>query len=212
MLKCVAGRAKSGNSADACEEAPKPAVDKGIAQLVKKAAKVCKERADFGVTTPEIVGEGAVQLPSETLRALLGSNLDAALASQADDPAAAKCQAAVIKDSFKCSERRIKEFNTCKKLGLKQGVIQSDVDLGACVDADPKGRIAKACDPTGGKVRKTIEKACVAKSVDLSDAFPGCGSDASATTADCVDRMTACETCRVLRDVDFFPSSCDTCF
>jgi hypothetical protein len=103
---------------------------------------------------------------------------------------------------FKCQDAQMKAFNTCKKDGLKNNTILSSADLGDCLDEDPKGKIAKACHPDAGKLRKDINKKCVDKLVDLSEAFPGCDpNDADALHA-CLLDAVECHTCVAIQTAD----------
>ena len=74
---------------------------------------------------------------------------------------------------------------------------------------DLKEKIAKACDPVTGKLRKNITKKCVDKLVDLSDAFPGCGTDVELDLAQCLDRAVECRVCVALNAADSLFVDCD---
>ena len=56
---------------------------------------------------------------------------------------------------------------------------------------------------------KTLPKLCVAKGVDLSEAFPGCASDDPADVAACLDQITACRTCQATVDAADLSVDCD---
>ena len=56
---------------------------------------------------------------------------------------------------------------------------------------------------------KTIGKSCTARGVDLSDTFPGCGTDDAGALAQCIDQDGACETCLMFQQSDALPE--DAC-
>ena len=70
---------------------------------------------------------------------------------------------------------------------------------------DPKGKIARTCDPIIGKIRKAIDKKCVG----IAGAFPGCGTDDSAELAMCLDAAVECRVCLALNQADGLRIDCD---
>ena len=108
-----------------------------------------------------------------------------------------------------CRGTKLREFNDCKKIGLKTGLIQSAVGLETCLGLDLRNRIAKACDPTAGKIASITSRKCVLKGVDLSGAFPGCGTDELSELAVCLDRAIECKVCSGLRQADDLLVDCD---
>ena len=72
-----------------------------------------------------------------------------------------------------------------KKTRLKNGTVLAAEDLADCLGADPKGKIAKACDDMTGKLAaKILPKRCVAKGVDLTAAStPSCCREINAGDA-----------------------------
>jgi hypothetical protein len=111
-----------------------------------------------------------------------------------------------------CQKARRSEFLTCKKLGLKGATLLEDADLAQCLDADPKSKIAKACDPATGKIRASaIANSCTKKAVDLSTAFPGCNVDDPAALAACLDEAGRCRTCELFNTADSLDTVCTAC-
>jgi hypothetical protein len=210
VAACLKGAAKTGASAAACLAAPSDKVTKARAKLAFLEAKKCTEPPDFGATDATTVGDAAAAAPVNITTDVYGANPDPALATLAGDKLAAKCQQAVSKGLGKCLVTQVKEFARCAKLGLKKETILNGEDLDACLGDDPKGKIAKFCDGTIGKLAvKTLPKLCVAKGVDLSDAFPGCGSDDPADVAVCLEEITACRTCQAAVVADDLSVDCD---
>ena len=108
----------------------------------------------------------------------------------------------------KCQHARLKEFNKCTK-----ALLRSDTcvfGLTACIGEDPRGRIARACDPVDGKVKTTIQQKCVLLGVsDLSAAFAGCDTDDAAQLAACLDALVKCRVCLALNQANALDRDCD---
>ena len=170
---------------------------------------------DFGATDPNTVNKAAAQKELDLIHDIFGSDLNVVIATEAIaiDKPRSKCQQAVAKVVKKCQDAKLKEFNNCKKSGLKDQSSQSFIDLQDCMGQDPKGKIAKACDPTTGKIRSTIDKKC--GSVDFPGAFPqvvaipGCGTDDPATLATCLDQIVEWHVCLALNTADNLARDCD---
>ena len=207
---CLKGAAKTGASAAACLATPNDKVAKARAKLAFLEAKKCVEPPDFGAADATTVSDAAAAAPVEITTDVYGANPDPALATLAGDKVTVKCQRAVSKALGKCLITQVKEFARCAKFGLKKGTILEAEDLDGCLGDDPKGKIAKFCDGTVGKLAvKTLPKLCVAKGVDLSEAFPGCASDDPADVAACLDQITACRTCQATVDAADLSVDCD---
>ncbi len=161
------------------------------------------------------MNNAAVQKELNLVHAVFGSDLDVVIATEAlaVDKGRSKCQQGVAKSVKKCQDAKLKEFNKCKKNGLKDQSIQSALDLQGCMGQDPKGKIAKACDPTTGKIKRSIDKKC--GSVDFPGAFPqviaipGCGTDDPALLATCLDQIVECHVCLALNTADALARDCD---
>jgi|GEM_PF-1143923 len=191
-------------------------VAKAQSKTQSDEAKKCSAiTPDFGATNSANVNNVAVQKELDLIHAVFGSNLDLVIATESIDvdKGRSKCQQAVAKSVKKCQEAKLKEFNKCKKLGLKDESIQNFLDLQACMGDDPKGKIAKACDPVTGKIRSTIDKKC--GGVEFPGAFPelvaipGCGTEDPATLATCLDQIVECHTCLALNQADDLARDCD---
>jgi cysteine-rich repeat protein len=211
-LVCLKNKAKTDASAEDCVSAQNPRVTKALARLLSDAGRLCAEAPDFGATDGPAVGDSAILASAELLHDVFGPNLDPVLVTQAQDKAAARCQQAVAKAASRCAKARIAEFTRCKKAGLRDGSIQNVLDLAVCLDEDPRGRIARACDATLGPLaRKVLPRTCEAKGVDLSDAFPGCETDDVGELARCVDASVACQICQALSAAEGLGVSCASC-
>ena len=183
-----------------------------------KAAKKCLpgELPDFGATDPNTVNRIAIDEALALPHDIFGPDLDSVII-RADDPNRAnakkegKCQLAVAKTVKGCQLAKFKAFNKCKKDGLKDGSITDESGLEACMGADPKGMVAKFCDPATGKLNTTLSKKCSNRKgiSDLADLFPGCQTDTLAQLAACLDRHIECRVCRTLNSADGLTRDCD---
>jgi hypothetical protein len=144
------------------------------------------------------------------IREIFGDDLDSALVTKSVDKEFAKCQDAVVKSVNKCQKSTLKEFNRCKKRGLRKAVIRTSADLEGCWGDDPRGRIEKACDPVSGRLAaRVLPRKCTSRGVDLSSAFPGCGTDDPADLTICVDQILECRVCVALNQADDLALDCD---
>ena len=155
---------------------------------------------------PALVLERGVEL----LHDLFGSDPDGAISG---DAAVGRCQEALLGASKKCKDTRIREFNKCKKAGLKRGFVTNgdqlrDICLGeGALQPDPTGgKITKACVDSA---RTQIESKCVGAGVVLADAFPGCEASSGAALAGCLDDRIRCRACNLLNVVDGLTRDCD---
>ena len=121
------------------------------------------------------------------------------------DPASAKCQAEVVKRTFKLYDLRIKEANEAKKAALALGA-GSDAEIGAAItgawDGSTKGASATL------KLLARAEKKCE----ELAPTFIFQGVCAGATIADvatCAAERTRCRACLMLEAVDGLALDCD---
>ncbi len=168
----------------------------------------------FGATDASTVNSVAVQKELDLIHDIFGPNLDTAiLPASGATRDTSKCQQAVARAVKKCQDAKLKEFNKCKKLGLKSETTTGSLGLQGCMGQDPKGKIAKACDPTTGKIKRSIDKKC--GGVDFPGAFPevvaipGCGTNDPAILAACLDQIVECQVCLALNQADNLAQDCD---
>ena len=231
IRKCVKGHAKGKlfGTLKGCLESPKAAVARAQQKIEDKYAKKCAgfdkdgalKRPPYGVSSAMLVGTAAADAELASALATLGPTLDdvdAVVQTNASDKDAAVCQQRVLQAVLKCQQTKVGEFNKCKRDGLKgkSAPPSADLpfddadDLELCLGHDPKGKIEKFCDPAAGKIADpAIAKKCVGKGVDLSDAFPACGTDDPAALAVCLDRAVECNVCLALNIADDLDRDCD---
>jgi glucose/arabinose dehydrogenase len=188
-------------------------------KFAKLSAKTEKLDTDLCTGLPPEVGYAgfaagnAAAIASEVDLAhdVLGAVLDDGVTPKTQDRLAAACQKAVLSALAACQSARRAEFIRCKKLGLKNDTLLMSDDLAACLDVDPKARVAKACDPTTGKIAtQAIAKSCTAKGVALATAFSGCNLADPAALAACLDASGSCRTCELFNAADALETDCTT--
>lgn len=216
VCKCIQNGSKgklSGQTIEACITADNHGkVAKAKEKTLTKVPPRCSVPPDFGATDPNTVNQVALGKELSLVHEIFGSDLDAVIIDQEVDKEGGKCQVAVAKAVQKCQDTRLKEFNRCKKAGLKgqTGPPGADLpfddaaDLELCMVHDPKGKVAKACDT------KLVEKISASCTGNLG-VFAGCDTPATAgDLQDCLDRLVRCEVCRGLNAVDDLVRDCDT--
>jgi glucose/arabinose dehydrogenase len=212
IAKCLVGgaAAKLPGTIEACVAAVSAKVDKAVAKVTAFGADKCAIVPPFGPSDAATVATAARAVDLEIQRALLGPDLDAAIVLRSADKNAATCQAKVSAQAAKCHARRIKEFDRCKTAGLKDGTVKSAATLADCLDADPRGKVAAACDDaTGALATKVIPKSCTDKGVNVTTAFPGCAAADAAALAACAERTGRCAACGRLEQADALDIDCD---
>jgi len=185
-------------------------VQTAVAKALNKVADRCVGGAPaFG--PPDLVGHPGYTLAETTalLADFFGTPVENGLATEST---ARTCQKLVLKAAAKCHTARLREFNTCKKMGLRSGAIADAGDLrDYCLGTgtsqpDPIGTIAKLCID---KPRALIAAQCQNKGVSIAQAFPGCGVTNTAGMTSCFDQRIACRTCGLLNAVDGLTRDCD---
>jgi glucose/arabinose dehydrogenase len=202
-----AAEGKLPAGAEACAAAADPKLDNATAKTAQLAAAECEVLPPFGATDAATVNAAATGAPLALLRDVFGGDFDAAFRTRAADPAGARCQARAAAELLRCQALRAKELVRCKKPGLRDGSVKDAVTLGACLEADPQGRLAK-CAAAGGKLAtKLLPGVCAG--VDLAAAFPGCAAADAGALAACAERADRCRACAALGAADAFPLDCD---
>ncbi|MFI5316326.1 MAG: PQQ-dependent sugar dehydrogenase [Myxococcota bacterium] len=213
-------RGKLTGAVQMCIDAdPKSKLAKIGLKTQQNDAALCSVPPDFGYAGAGAAAGNAAALAADLDLAhdVLGDSLDAAIAPKASQRDTAGCQKSVLAALDGCQRTRRAEFLRCKKAGLKAESLLQSSDLAACLDTDPKARIAKACDPATGKLAlKAIAKSCTAKSVDLTAAFPGCtglaGPADAPGLASCLAAAGSCRTCQLFNAADALGiSDCGAC-
>jgi len=177
-------------------------------QLSEEEDRVCEGVPALGPRDSQAIVDAASGLAAGWAREALGDDLEAGTARRASDKRAAHCQARVLEVLADCERQRLREFNRCKRLALRDGHVEGAVELAACLEADPRRRIARACPPHGKRARQAL-KGCAGDGVDLGAAFPGCDGGGAGELAACLDRGQRCRVCLALSAADRLLADCD---
>jgi glucose/arabinose dehydrogenase len=197
-----------GGTVEACIlEDRKGNVARRIEKLREVGALLCQEEQPFGFVATALAADAAVGSERELAHAVFGPDLDAALADARAAKETHRCQRKLQGALDTCQKARRAAFLRCQKTGFKDGSIGSLADLAACLEADPKGRVEKACDASGGRLARALSRSC--EGVALGAAFPGCGSDVPAEAAACLERAGRCRHCRLFDAADALGANCE---
>jgi len=218
VLKCAKGFAKGKiESAESCVAADATGkIAKARAKTADLAARRCVELPDFGYAGPDLVAGAGEDASLGWFTDLFGVAFDGAILPDAGDRLAARCQQAVAAAARKCFDARLKELARCAHTGLKAGSITGPAGLAACIGADPKGRIAAACDRgvAGDKkidgIRKSLARRCVAADRAPLLALPFCPGAVDVESAHaCLTTKIACRACLAADAAGALGAPCD---
>jgi hypothetical protein len=205
---CVAGLAGSGGKYD-------KAASKTGGDWIKKCPDELDKndepkRPPYGVSDPNTINAAALAMGQAIIVDIFGSDVALSETVRKEDPDKdiSKCQQTILKDVYKCQDTVMKEFNGCKKNGLKDGDITDPNGIEGCIGVSPKGKITKACVT---KIKGDIEKKCIGKDVDPSEAFPGCNTDDVNELQVCLETKVRCLTCGGISTMDALKASCSDC-
>lgn len=213
---CVkdAGSGKLVGSAAACLTADaKGKLQKAKDKTVADAAKSCASAPSFGYPGAAATNIGAVQAELDLVADVFGTPLDAAITSCTASKAGCGCQAKVADDVAKLADTKIAEFVKCKKTILKNGASTglalqgcvADAGTAGSIEADSKGKIAKALVKLGTDITKKCDTPGV-----TTTSFPGvCAGMSGAALAQCLDRLVECRVCQTINDMDALSVNCD---
>ncbi len=176
----------------------------------------------FGTGQVDEIRTAAEERDLDLTRGMLGPDLDVGLILEATDRDASQCQQLVIRKAQKCEATMLKAFRRCSTLGFKgtDGPGGADLpfddatDQALCAGDDPRGKIAKKCDTSVGKldpIRKAITTRCVDDGVDILAAFPACGTSDGEVLHGCVLASARCATCTAINTAsEDLALDCDT--
>ncbi len=178
-------------------------------RIVDDETRYCTKAPPFGHANAATTIIEAKVLSLGILKKVTGEDLDAVLKTEGQDSAVERCQQDVARKIRRCEYRTLATFNGCKKDGLRNGTILDAADLALCLGADPKGKVARECDPYLGSIRNELDRSCVSRGVDLNQAFPSCGSNDPEEVATCIEFAVRCGSCLALDAVDSLDLDCD---
>ncbi len=221
VLLCIKSASRErllGTLEDCLTDDLKGKVAKELDKLAHKVGGFtsCQEvdPPDFGYSSARTGWRASIDKELRLVHSIFGSDLDSGVI--VTDKPGSKCQQGVWKAVQKCQDTKIKEFNKCKKDGLKgktpPGPINSGTDLERlCLQSDPNDPTTPQPDPKGkilkkclGGIQKAIDKKC--SGLVTAPLFPGCAGPVSQA---CLDTFVECEVCRALNEIDVLIRDCD---
>jgi hypothetical protein len=203
---------------------PSGALAKADAKARSQLAKKCggtdrqdQERTPLGlVSDPDTTAVAGAAASDAVARALFGPALDGAIPAGQDKDAAG-CQRKVAKAAARCADAAARETQRCVSSALRAGRdpfpggARRPEELAACILADLRGKVAKACDQPAGrpdKLRKALAK-CESRGVDLAATFPHCAAADAESVHACLEPAVACAVCRALEAAQGAWTDCD---
>jgi len=202
---CVKNAVK-GNEPDpsACLSADgKGKVAKKEAKTFSSDTKHCTAPPSFGYTSAAVANAAATGEGAAVATDLYGAGMNAALAIGAGDKDSGTCQSKISKHLEKVVAAQLKAFRTCKKDGLKSGVITTGASLADCFDnVSADGKAISALS----KMDADFTKRCAP--LPVASLFPGTCASAP-DLPDCFYEITLCRTCRMLDLMDGTARDCD---
>ena len=134
-LKRVSGSPPGLDAITPCVQRSALVITRAFAKTEGLDAKACEDPVpDFGYSSAATVNAGFRNEMRGLVFDLFGLDLDGAVVLQSEDEPVADCQLAVDKFLAKFAQRKVKEFLTCKRLGLRDLTITSSADLEGCLD------------------------------------------------------------------------------
>jgi len=208
--KCTSTRAKDGTSdADTCAQTDAK-VTAAQTKVTATDTKLCAAGADFAYSGPGSVNSGSEFESNNFAFDVFGfdvNGIDDGITLCGTDKAGCKCQGKAFKAAGKVYKARLKEFNKCKKAGLKNKATPFDDvgDLFACVVSDSKGKIGKA----ESKLDKIITKKCTAVTNPFPNTNSQCDTLNGAALQSCLVKRVRCHTCLTEDISDNLGVNCD---
>jgi pimeloyl-ACP methyl ester carboxylesterase len=212
VSSCLKAVAKGSTTASSCFGSdPKGKVKKARQGVIDSYADGCiGSRTDFAFAGADSVLTATDDTDARMVEALFGDDPSVPLPTGNPDTAMVKCQQGVAKSIQKCSGAQLKSYAKCEATQLQDGATSSTAVV-PCFGADDQGKIAKSCDLNAdGKVdaiRGAIAKSC--SGVDLSVAFPGCGTADAEQLHGCLAAAMRCEACRQVGETSALEASLD---
>jgi len=188
------------------------------ANIEKGFRKCTSPLPDFATTDAATGNAAAVAQERSLIHDVFNIDLDASIvllddASSSPNSTISRCQEKVASQTQKCMDTRLREYNKCKRSGLRGGKPQTlyagaedpfddATDLELCMGWDRKSNIARCVTRLAEKIDVNCE--CVA----LGQAIPGACFD-SPEPAICLGNLTACRSCLLLNEADDLNQDCD---
>lgn len=188
---------------------PKGQITRTAVKSVQKIARKCGgDFPSYGTGEINTTVGRTVLTQYGLMHGSIGPNLNVNLIPQAN---IARCQAKVTAALLRCQETRQSEYAKCQKRGIRNGSITDTASMqNVCLGTgfqpqpDPTGKLSEHC---GGRIFDTVAIQCYG--IDLTQAFSSCGASSVPGVANCLNRGTACQLCRMLNETAGFDRDCD---
>ncbi|MFT4569691.1 MAG: hypothetical protein ACI8TX_001600 [Hyphomicrobiaceae bacterium] len=201
LLPCVKASTKTdpidSEAGQACEDGPfTTKVNKIVAKADIALSKFCidDDAPTLGVPVDPVELSDIVLGAAPLAQLPFLGTVASGIAPEDYSLAAGKCMFQALKGANKCYLAAYKEYAVCAKKGRagKLGVsFVSPFDFAKCVQSDPKGRVAKACN-TGSTLEKKVLKHCGDGISEVALAFGVADAQTSAATTGSLMRCLSC--------------------
>ncbi len=184
---------------------PNLKVSKAVDKVTGTFTKSCTDLPDFGPTNATTVANAGKDETLGLATDVFSTDVTGAVVTETTDAQAAKCQYSVMSSVQKLANQIVKDFNACKKSGLKEGSIETEAGLDNCIDtvnADLKGKIASSTT----KLEDALDVTCTG--LDLEALFPGFCVGYKPFDS-CIVARARCRACSVLGVMDGLETVCD---
>jgi hypothetical protein len=199
--KCAKTIAKTGSGDYSMCASTDAKVDKIAGKTCPAETKACTTAPEFGSTSCSTVNSASEYNAGELGEDVFDSTAGIALCSS--DKPACKCQGKAFKGANKLFKAYQKEFNKCKKGGLKSGTIVDIAGMNACMSTDAKLKISKAETKLDGAVTKL----CVPVTTPFTAG--ACMGLNDAMLTECLVERVRCRHCLVAALSDDLTLNCD---
>jgi hypothetical protein len=179
-------------------------------KLAELTTKICEAQTDlcttvpgFGFTDCTYIGGFGPYAVAGVWMGLFGAEAGVTVCDTDKD--GCQCQGKVLKSALKVYATYLKNFNACKKSGLRSddAPIVGVAGLQACFGLDPKETILKA----NTKLAGTIAKSCEGVATPFSQG--DCSGLVGDPLSQCVARVARCHSCRIVSASDNLGIDCD---
>jgi len=206
IRSCIDQQARGKAAVGACVDAdPKSALGRRRAKLTSDDGKLCGAQPDFAYAGASAGSDAAVGSEQSLLSDVFGPDPNSAIPPKTADRDTVLCQESVARALASCQHARRADFLRCKAKGLADRSITSKEALASTCLGSDSAATTRTC---GAIAARVIPRACTKPGVDLSLAFPGCGTSDPAALALCLDGASQCETCNLFNGADALGQTC----
>jgi len=170
----------------------------------------------FGATDADTVNMAGMEKSQNLVHDIFGPNLDSVLETKRNNWRGATCQQLVWNVVSYCEQDELKDFQQCKKRGLKgrtpPGLIQDGQQLqDKCLPLERQASSRGWKKINGAQCTKLLRPSIkwLCRGQDLPKLFPGCQEDRPYKTAKCLEDKVECRVCIAANKPDGLSQNCD---